>query len=231
MESRDIGLGKKTLVSFDLDGTLTDISFVDSVWLDAIPREYAAKNGLAFEEARNIVTKEYGEIGRERLEWYDLGYWIQKFKLDICPRDVLISLQHKIRVFPEVPEVLDGLKRANLRLVIVTNARREFADLELERTRISPYFDGVFSSTSDFRLIKKTPKLFRKICDLCNVDPEEVVHVGDEELFDYKVPSKIGITAFFLDRTRKHSGTFVIHSLKELNRKLQDESDASMSDG
>ncbi len=209
-------------VSFDLDGTITDISFVDSVWLEGMPRSYALKNGVSFEDAKKHVMTEYNKVGRERLEWYDLNYWIEKLGLDVSPKGILGSFQNEIRMFPEVLEVLKDLRKRGLRLIIVTNARREFVDLELERTNIENYFERVFSSTSDFGLVKNTVNLYQKVCNVCDVSPEEIIHVGDDQLFDFDVPNKLGITAFYLDRTGEHSGEFVIHTLKELSGKLAD---------
>jgi putative hydrolase of the HAD superfamily len=208
------------VVSFDLDGTVTDISFVNSVWLEGIPRLYALKSGLSFQDAKNFVTSEYGKVGRERLEWYNLGFWMAKLGLNASPEEVLNVYQNKIRVYPDVIEVLQEFRTRGLRLIIVSNARREFADLELEKTGIRQYFERVFSSTSDLGLIKKTVSLYQKVCSLCSVSPSEMVHVGDDECFDFEVPNKLGIIAFYLDRTGKHSGDHVVHGLRELSGKL-----------
>jgi putative hydrolase of the HAD superfamily len=177
-------------------------------------------HGLTFEEAKSFVTREYGKVGRERLEWYDLSYWIEKLGLNVSPGEILGSFQHRIGVFPEVTEVLDELTCVGVRLIIVTNARREFADLEIEKTKIGPYFERVFSATSDFGLIKKTPDIYKKVCSICEVTPKEMVHVGDDQCFDFEVPKKLGIEAFYLDRTGRNSGQSVIHSLTELGQKL-----------
>lgn len=193
---------------------------MDSVWLEGIPRLYALKYGLAFEDAKSFVTREYGKVGMERLEWYDLNYWVDKLGLDVSPGEILSSFQHRIRVFPEVTEVLEEFRHVGFKLIIVTNARREFADLELEKTKIERYFERVFSATSDFGLIKKTPSLYEKVCSICEVTPNEMIHVGDDQCFDFEVPNKIGIEAFYLDRTGNHSGQSVVHSLMELGQKL-----------
>jgi HAD superfamily hydrolase (TIGR01549 family) len=208
------------IVSFDLDGTITDNKFADSVWLEGIPRQYAVENDVSFEVARRKVISEYGKVGRERLEWYDLSYWIEKLRLDVSPEEVLSSFQHRIKLFPDVPEVLDGFRDEGLRLIIVTNARKEFAGLELEKTKITRCFERVFSTTSDFGLAKSTVIPYRKVCDSCSVSPNHVIHVGDDECFDFDVPRKLGITAFYLDRTGERSGTFIVCSLKELGEKL-----------
>ncbi len=203
-----------------MDGTISDVSFADSVWLEGIPRLYALKNDLSFEMAKKEVTSEYYKVGRERLEWYDLSYWINKLGLGVSSGEILSSFKRNIRAFPEVPEVLKELKNKGFRLIILTNARREFVDLEVEKTGITGCFERVFSSTSDFGLVKNTVEPYRKVCEACAVSPREVVHVGDDESFDFEVPRRLGMTAFYLDRTGEHVGEFVIRSLTELSEKL-----------
>jgi putative hydrolase of the HAD superfamily len=213
-------MARTKVISFDLDGTLTDIQFVDSVWLEGIPHLYSLKNGISFEEAKKTVKREYDKVGRGRLEWYDLQHWIEKFGLNVSPRELLTPFEHRIRIFPEVPKVLDELKHRGSRLVIVTNARKEFVDAELGKVRIKNCFEHVFSSTSDFGLIKKTVNLYRRVCSILEIFPQEMIHIGDDRNFDFNVPRRLGILAFHLDRTGKHRGKFVIHSLEDLNEKL-----------
>jgi putative hydrolase of the HAD superfamily len=213
---------KHTLVvSFDLDGTITDGSFADSVWLEGIPRFYAGKEGISFEKAKIEVKKEYDKVGRTKLEWYDPSFWIKKFDLDISPKEVLNSFKNKIRLFPEVSKVIQDLKKKGLKLIVISNAHREFVDLQLRETRIAKYFDHVFSASSDFGLIKNTATPFERACDVCRIALEDMVHVGDDLCFDYETPKKLGIHAFFLDRTGKCKETFAIHNLLELNGKIE----------
>ena len=88
-------MNKIELVSFDLDGTITDTSFVDSVWLEGIPRLYASKKNLPLEDAKRLVKREYDKMGRERLEWYDPSYWIEKFGLHVSSKELLNSFEAK----------------------------------------------------------------------------------------------------------------------------------------
>jgi HAD superfamily hydrolase (TIGR01549 family) len=208
------------LISFDLDGTITDTSFVDSVWLVGIPRLYALKKNLPFEDAARYVKREYDKVGRKRLEWYDLNYWIKKFGLAVSPKELLNSYKSRIRAFPEVPGVLEEIKKRDMRQIIVSNARREFVDIEIDKTNIAHYFDHVFSSTSDFGLIKKSVDTFQKVCNTCGIMPQEMVHVGDDRFFDFEIPKKLGISAFFLDRTGQSTQKSTIHNLQELNERL-----------
>jgi putative hydrolase of the HAD superfamily len=209
------------VISFDLDGTLVDYRFVDSVWFEGIPRLYSVEKRVSFDDAKKFVKKEYDKVGKERLEWYDLHYWIKKFGLNATPQELLRYFEHRIKTYPEVPKVLDELKQRDCRLIIVTNARREFVESEFRKTGIENYFDRVFSSTADFGLVKKTVNLYQRVCNILEISPQEMIHVGDDQNFDFHVPRRLGILAFHLDRTGKHKGELVIQSLEELNRKLQ----------
>lgn len=208
-------------ISFDLDGTLVDYRFVDSVWFEGMPRLYSVKKRVSFDDAKKVVKREYDKVGKEKPEWYNLHYWIRKFGINVAPQELLGYFEHRIKTYPEVPKVLDELKQRGFRLIIVTNARREFVELELRKAEIENYFDRVFSSTSDFGMVKKTVNLYQRICSILEISPQEMIHIGDDRNFDFDVPRRLGIIAFHLDRTGKHKGEFVIHSLEELNKKLQ----------
>ena len=209
------------VISFDLDGTLFDNRFVDSIWLEEIPRLYSVKMKGSVDDARRIVRREYDMVGKERLEWYDIRYWIRRFGLNVETKELLRNFEHRIKTYPEVPTVLEQLRKRGFRLVVVTNAGREFVELELEKADMKNRFDRVFSSTSDFGVVKKTVKLYQRVCSILGVSPQEMIHVGDDRKFDFDVPRRLGILAFYLDRTGKQEGEFVIHSLQELNRKLE----------
>jgi putative hydrolase of the HAD superfamily len=61
----------------------------------------------------------------------------------------------------------------------------------------------VFSATSDFGAVKKSNGFYARVCEIADVKPREVVHIGDHWVFDFVNPREIGMTAYFLDRGRK----------------------------
>ena len=206
------------VVSFDLEGTLIDRSFSDHVWLTAIPTLYAESRGLSLEQAREIVLREYEEVGDERLEWYDIAYWFNRLGIRGDWRRLLEENSHLIRPYPEVPGVLERLSK-RYTLIIVSNTAREFMEFQLRD--IGRFFTHVFSATSDFREVKKSADFYLKICNILEVKPEEVVHVGDHLKFDFLTPRSVGIEAYYLDRSGERRGEFVVRDLEEFERKLE----------
>jgi len=208
------------IVSFDMNGTLTQDRFIELVWRESLPRLYSQRKNISFERARDYVFNEYDKVGEERVEWYDIKFWFRFFGLGEDWMNLLESCQYEVKPFPEVISVLEEL-RQDYTLVVTTNATTEFADIELEASGIKGFFTRIFSSTSDFGQVKKTPDSYMKICQSLNIKPEEMAHVGDHRYFDYVTPRDLGIRAFFLDRRGVEKGNSIIRNLKEFSQKLR----------
>ena len=210
------------VVSFDVDGTLVSQGFADCVWLQGIPMAYAEKEGLSFEQAFEFVKSEYDKVGEHRIEWYNIDYWLRKFGLDIPYETLFEKYEGEIKVYEEVESVLTVLKEEGYELILSSNAATEFIEFQIKP--IKKFFLHVFSATSDFGEVKKTNGFFARVCGILDVKPQAVVHTGDHWVFDFINPRKIGITAYYLDRTRKRNVTaevrkedaFVISDLREL---------------
>jgi len=207
------------IISFDMDGTLIVPEFTDWVWGHGIPTLYAEKFGTPFEAAKAFVEGEYRKVGEEAIEWYDIKYWFRFFQLEMHWKVLMERYVDKIHVFPDVNHILDRLKD-KFSLILTSNAGREFIDIEMEATDLGRYFDRIFSATSDFGDVKKTVGFYRRICEILGANPHEIVHVGDHYEFDYLVPRKLGIHAFYLDRSAQKSGDFVLWDLRELEKRL-----------
>jgi putative hydrolase of the HAD superfamily len=212
-------MGMPKYISFDMDGTLVDPEFTDWVWGQGIPTLYSGKVGLPFEAAKDLVVKEYEKVGEGAVEWYDIKYWFRFFQLGQSWRELMKQFVDKIKVYPDVNHILDRLKE-RFPLVLTSNAGREFIEIEMEATGLAKYFNRIFSATSDFHVVKKTAEFYQQVCDILGVDPQEIVHVGDHYDFDYLVPRGLGIQAFYLDRSGKRTGAFVLRSLKDLEERI-----------
>ena len=206
--------------SFDVDGTLVSQEFADCVWLRGIPEAYAAKHALSFEHAFEFVKREYDNIGENRIEWYNIRFWLRKFNLKIPYEKLFEKYEAEVKIYTEVESVLKVLKEAGYVLVVNSNAATEFIDFQIQPIR--KYFTHVFSATSDFGELKKSNGHYAQVCEILDVKPQEVVHTGDHFVFDFLSPRRIGITAYYLDRSRdampddNGNDEFVISDLNEL---------------
>jgi putative hydrolase of the HAD superfamily len=145
----------RKIISFDMDGTLVDAEFTDWVWGHGIPTLYAEEVGIPFEEAKTFVVNEYLKVGESAIEWYDIKYWFQFFQLEESWKRLMERYTDKIKVYPDVNDILERLSSRSL-LVLTSNAGREFIDMEMEATGLGRYFYRIFSATSDFGKVKKT---------------------------------------------------------------------------
>jgi putative hydrolase of the HAD superfamily len=202
-----------------MDGTLVATEFTDWVWHYGIPRLYAEKTGLSFDAAKDHVQDEYRKVGEKALEWYDIKYWFQFFDLREDWKALMERFADKINVYADVDHVLERLKE-RFKLVLTSNAGREFIDVEMGATGLGKFFDRTFSATSDFKQVKKTTDFYQHICQLLGANPHEIVHVGDHYEFDYLIPRSMGIHAFYLDRSEKRKGEFVLSDLRDLEERL-----------
>jgi putative hydrolase of the HAD superfamily len=212
-----VNLNEVKVVSFDVEGTLVTPDFSYAVWFEAIPEHYAEKNGIDFELARKTVEAEYGKVGDQRLEWYDVRYWFDKLGLGI-PDQVMKKCSSRVCYYPEVKEVLTSLS-GRYKLVAASGSTRDFLHHLLQD--IEPYFTRIFSSLTDYKQLK-TSEFYLKMCQTMGVKPGQVVHVGDNWQFDFVAPSEVGIQAFYLDRKRQTKYRRSLTNLVELTAQLAD---------
>jgi HAD superfamily hydrolase (TIGR01493 family) len=211
----------KRVVSFDLDGTLVDAKYGDMVWNHGIPEEYSKKYGMSFDEARTAVMDQYRSVGDSDLLWYEIDHWLKKFGLPVTADDLLGRYEIFIKLLPGATEVVQYLKDRYV-LVIASNAARIFVEKELEHTDLAHYFDHIISATTDYGIVKKEPDFYRKLCANLGVSQKDIVHVGDHRIFDFEVPSGLGIEAYhFTDKPSGRSDQGedngkVIHNLTDL---------------
>ena len=187
------------IISFDAEGTLVTPDFSQAVWHEAIPLLYAQKRGIEPARAKTIIAEEYNKIGDQRLEWYDINYWFRGLGLG-APEPVIQSCLDKISYYPEVLEVLPSLAD-KYKLIIASGTPLELLHYLLQD--ISSYFAYIFSSLSHYHQLKN-PEFYLSICQAMNVEPSQVVHVGDNWQFDFLNSKQVGMHAFYLDRSGKN---------------------------
>jgi len=196
------------VISFDAEGTLVTPDFSQSLWHEAIPALYAQRRGIELARAKELIVAEYDKLGDQRLEWYDVNYWFRC--LDIgSPESVVQSCQSKKSYYPEVIEVLSSLD-SEYELIVASGTPLDLLSYLLKD--IKHHFTHIFSSVSHYHQIKSS-EFYLAICEEMNVEPSEIIHVGDNWQFDYLSPRQVGIRAFHLDRSGENN-----ESLRDLTQ-------------
>ena len=132
------------------------------------------------------------------------------------------DLKHHVKFYPEAKDVIKELSRKH-KLIVISNAPREFLDMKINIESIKDCFDRIFSVTSDFGVVKKKGDVYKEICKILNIKPEEMVHIGDHYKFDYQVPREIGIRAYYLDRNDEKKGRYIVKNLEEFKERIAKE--------
>jgi putative hydrolase of the HAD superfamily len=187
------------LISFDAEGTLVTPDFSQTIWHEAIPALYAQKKGLDLAQAKERIAEEYGRVGDQRLEWYDIQYWFSYLGLG-SSESVIQSCLNKISYYPEVIEVLSSLAN-EYKLIVTSGTPLELLHCLLRD--IKPYFVRIFSSISHYRQVK-SPDFYLRVCEEMGVKPSQVIHVGDNWQFDLVNARQAGINAFHIDRSGRN---------------------------
>jgi len=211
---------KKSLkiISFDVDGTLVDLEYNDLIWFKEIPELVAKKKKIIFEKSLKYVHEEYNKLGEHNLNWYDINYWISYFSLEISPNKIFEKYEPQVQIYPEVIPLLEELKK-NFILIVITAMPREFLIPKMKK--LEKYFKFSFSALSDFKELKNS-EIYSKISKALKVRPEQILHIGDHWEFDYLAAQKAGMNVIYLDRSNTKKGKFIINSLREVKKIIED---------
>lgn len=208
------------LISFDMDGTLLSSDFDTLVWDELIPAIYAEKKGVTLKEAKKFFAIEYSkdiaELDVSSKEWYDVNWWIKNYELNTTWEELWQKAQKNIFIFEDVKETLDELKKMGYKMIITSGASEEFIKIKLKDSQLRDYFEEIISASSKYNKHIKDGEVYERICEEYNIQPLELLHVGDSYVQDYQSPKSIGCQALFLDRNALKQDSKTIISLREV---------------
>lgn len=149
---------------------------------------------------------------------------------DFCNQAIKLELDLESKYQELNEDVLEIIVRIgkNTPMYVVSDfymAAENLSEL-LKRHGIRDRFEGVFSS-SDFQRTKATGNLFPLLMDKLSLEPNEILHLGDNKISDFESPKKFGIEAVHI--SRDYSGydkSWALHAskngfYKEINSLLE----------
>ncbi|MCC5795356.1 MAG: HAD family hydrolase [Chromatiales bacterium] len=214
----------RKLVCLDLDDTLWDLAPVIQraehglyAWLELRYPRITARHDLtsimALREAVGETHPAAHDLGRLRRETYrrlarEAGY----------PEEVaneafahFQTLRNEVTLYGDVLPALRRL-RNRYRLVAMTNGNANLAAIG-----IRDWFSAVFTA-SGLGVAKPDPGFFLKACSVLSVSPTQLIHAGNDPEHDVAAPSRLGITAIWVNREQ---GSWPAH-LPRTGREVSD---------
>jgi putative hydrolase of the HAD superfamily len=160
----------------------------------AMATEEVEASAEAYPEIR--VEEIFSRICKENSIWN-----IDELKLGVETSRVFRSASlRKIDVFPQSLRIVEG--SSHLKRCILSNGQRVFSELELRFLGLHDLFDIIIFS-SDVRYKKPNPKIYRLALDRMQLDPEEVLFIGDTPENDITAPREIGMQAIHIQEAWK----------------------------
>ena len=127
----------------DMDGTLLDLAYDNYMWHEHIPAEYARRNSMGEEQARDMLMEKFRSM-EGKLEWYCLDHWSEVLNLDV--KDLHRRENERINYLPGAREFLQTVHQHEIRLLLVTNSHAETLAIKTEVTGITEFFDAIYTS-------------------------------------------------------------------------------------
>ncbi|MEE3182525.1 MAG: HAD family hydrolase [Pseudomonadota bacterium] len=176
-------------VLLDMDGTLIDLNYDNTLWNEHLPRRYAAAHGLEPNEASALL---YGTTMENlpKLHYYSVDYWKQRTQLDI---DRLHSdLSHLIRYRPNADVFIKYLRKTGQRAVIATNAHPTSLAVKDAAIGLVRQVDACYSA-HEFGWAKEELGFWEKLFSLEFLDRERTLLIDDnEDVLDTAIEFGVG---------------------------------------
>ncbi|TFF90982.1 MAG: HAD family hydrolase [Promethearchaeota archaeon] len=135
--------------------------------------------------------------------------------------DIWYNLLEDIELFNEVPMVLNAIKNKGYNQIIISNIDNDFLFQRLSKFKLKDHFDHIFTSES-LKSYKPNPIIFKKVLELLELEPEEIIHIGDSQRADILGAKNVGLPTVYINRKNKNldnsipTPDFIIRDLKEL---------------
>ncbi|MEB2339246.1 MAG: HAD hydrolase-like protein [Nitrospirales bacterium] len=164
-------------VLLDMDGTLLDRHFDNFFFEEELPRRYAVKHALGFEEARDRLLSMYRSVEGE-LAWTDLHYWTRRVDIDVVA--LHWELDHMIGFLPDAEAFLMSLRRLGKRVTILTNAHRAGVEVKAAKTGLDRHVDRIVDAF-EVGWLKMREEYWPTCRRLVGFDPARALYIDDDE--------------------------------------------------
>jgi putative hydrolase of the HAD superfamily len=162
-------------VLLDMDGTLLDLRFDNTLWTSLLPERYSQIHALTLEHSQSHLFAHMSET-RGKLEFYCLDYWAEFTGLDVV--DLHHELRELIRYRPSAQAFLGWLRERGKRSLLVTNAHRDSLGIKDQHADLTQHLDEAVSC-HDYGSPKEEQQFWQKLMAEHPFDPQRTLLIDD----------------------------------------------------
>jgi HAD superfamily hydrolase (TIGR01509 family) len=164
-------------VLLDMDGTLLDLHYDNTLWNHLVPARYSEAHGMPLNVARSRLLEHMVAI-RGQVDFYCLDYWAEFTGLDIV--GLHYELTELISYRPYAEEFLGWLRAHDKRGVLVTNAHRDSLTVKNAHSDVIDKLDADVSS-HDYGAPKEAPAFWQHLLEAQPYDPARTLLIDDND--------------------------------------------------
>jgi len=188
---------KAEVVSFDIFDTLLVRPYVKPTDLFYHIEKSQGADGFVQNRinAENNARRIEWEKGREDILYDNIYEQIDKKYIHLKEKELQME-RDTLRVNPEIKKYFDFAKNKKKRIIIVSDMYLPLSFLEevLHKNGIIGY--EKFYLSSECKKTKSSSNLYRHIISELKINPQNIFHIGDNELSDYEIALKLGLKAY-----------------------------------
>lgn len=162
-------------VLLDMDGTLLDLNYDNTIFSQLLPTAYAKRHQLSNEDAQQQLHGHMmGLIGT--MKFYQLDYWRDFTGLNMMAlHEEALDL---IQFLPGAADFLQRLSQSPKRTLIVTNADRQSFQIKDRALKLTAKVDVVVSS-HDYLTPKEQPAFWQNLVEQEGINPATSLFIDD----------------------------------------------------
>jgi putative hydrolase of the HAD superfamily len=162
-------------VLLDMDGTLLDLHYDNTLWTERLPAHYGLARGIPLEQARQQLYERMAEV-HGTLAFYDIDYWESLTGVDMVALHQ--ELTHLIAYRPFAMQFLDWLQRRSKRVYLVTNAHRKSLRVKDAHCGIGSALNEMISC-HDYGAPKEARSFWEQLRREHPFEPEQTLFIDD----------------------------------------------------
>lgn len=212
-------------VLFDLGGTLVRVGSVPETFYKIL-KAHGVECSVA--DIYAAWRKANKRLSVEKMASFGTRFWVE-FNLLVLEglgiKENVLFLAEAIdkewweyadfSLYPEVLTVIEKLKEKGLKVGVITNSLRTDMEKVFAKLGLENFFD-VEVCVDVVGKAKPAKEIFIYACKKLDLQPKDVLFIGDDAKLDYKGARKAGLKALLMDRDDKQPcGLKKIKSLQE----------------